>query len=182
MLEIWDFGLGISDLVDAAALSFYFAVGMGWWPCGCNRYCFCALCDGSSSPGSVACEFEIELSGFAKPEDTCGDCGDLNGTYLLTPDDQLPCAWLLRFESPICGVQTFSLNYNGDLTLNLLTDPGVLHYRFARYSVADDCASWTEFTLPMAAVSTLATCETGWNGQEFVDPPTCVMRSLGAGS
>jgi hypothetical protein len=78
---------------------------MSWYPCACCRYC--PHCLGGVAP----LRFQVDIAGVAaKVPPACGDCGDLNATYIVEPTaDAVPgafggCWWDYTLATAVCGV------------------------------------------------------------------------------
>lgn len=73
--------------------------------CCCETPPDCFVCDPTDE---VPSELTVTITGMGDVGDSCGECADLNGVYVLTPfnDPQaglLACHWEYVLESTICG-------------------------------------------------------------------------------
>lgn len=59
------------------------------WPVDGEHYCPCQQCDGCFD-GKNPRNFQLVIDGMAGPE---ADCPELNGTWVLSRDDMVRCAW-----------------------------------------------------------------------------------------
>jgi hypothetical protein len=85
---------------------------MPGYPCCCEKEEEeCTACDGGKAPT----EYQVEIAGIVNG--TCGDCTDLNDTYVLEWVEQSGaiCYWEYVLPAPICNVVAILLGVDGTL-------------------------------------------------------------------
>jgi len=76
-----------------------------------QRRCCCGACIDCSLvciECTTPAQYQVVLAGISA-NGKCGNCGDLNDTYVVTRDDNSPCNAYYSFDSAICTVDQLKI-------------------------------------------------------------------------
>ena len=155
--------------------------GMPGYPCCCGGCGDGFDCDEFCIDGNAPAQLEVEMIGLTN--ESCSDCDDLNGTYVLDCEGEATgcsfgCNWWHLLESPACGIYSISCSlFTNGLLVIFSTDDfpscGGLTSGGFNY-IADpgdpaDCMNWSSLALSLVSSFWSPCTHTG---------ATCTVTSL----